>query len=45
MLTLPDETAADIYTSDIAPNLRPGDYLAVAHGFNIHFGRSARRRA
>ncbi len=38
MLTLPDETAAQIYHEDVAPNLRPGDYLAVAHGFNIHFG-------
>ena len=38
MLTLPDETAAQIYEEDVAPNLQPGDYLAVAHGFNIHFG-------
>ncbi len=37
MLTLPDELAADIYASEIAPNLEPGNYLAVAHGFNIHF--------
>ncbi len=38
MLTLPDETAAQIYQDDIRPNLQPGNYLAVAHGFNIHFG-------
>jgi ketol-acid reductoisomerase len=38
MLTVPDETAAQIYERDIAPNLDAGDYLAVAHGFNIHFG-------
>src|SRR5262245_14500843 len=31
MLTLPDETAAQIYHEEVAPNLRPGDYLAVAH--------------
>ncbi len=37
MLTVPDETAADLYRSEIAPGLRPGKYLAVAHGFNIHF--------
>jgi ketol-acid reductoisomerase len=37
MLTLPDETAADVYEREIAPNLADGDYLAVAHGFNIHF--------
>jgi ketol-acid reductoisomerase len=38
MLTLPDETAAQVYTDEIAPNLQPGNYVAVAHGFNIHFG-------
>jgi ketol-acid reductoisomerase len=38
MLTVPDETAADLYKSEIEPGLSPGDYLAVAHGFNIHFG-------
>jgi ketol-acid reductoisomerase len=37
MLTVPDETAAQIYAEEIAPNLDVGDYLAVAHGFNIHF--------
>jgi ketol-acid reductoisomerase len=37
MLTVPDETAADLYKHEIAPGLRPGKYLAVAHGFNIHF--------
>jgi len=37
MLTVPDETAADLFKSEIAPGLRPGKYLAVAHGFNIHF--------
>ncbi|MFP6641914.1 MAG: ketol-acid reductoisomerase [Myxococcota bacterium] len=38
MLTLPDELAADIYAGEIAPQLEAGNYLAVAHGFNIHFG-------
>jgi len=38
MLTLPDETAAQVYEEQIGPNLQPGNYLAVAHGFNIHFG-------
>ena len=38
MLTLPDETAARIYREEIEPGLQPGDYVAVAHGFNIHFG-------
>jgi ketol-acid reductoisomerase len=38
MMTLPDESTADIYREHVEPNLQPGDYLAVAHGFNIHFG-------
>jgi len=38
MLTLPDEVAADIYTSEVESNLEPGNYLCVAHGFNLHFG-------
>jgi ketol-acid reductoisomerase len=37
MLTLPDELAAEVYAKEIAENLEPGNYLAVAHGFNIHF--------
>jgi ketol-acid reductoisomerase len=39
MLTLPDESMGEIYACEIAPNLQPGNYLAVAHGFNIHFGQ------
>jgi ketol-acid reductoisomerase len=39
MLTLPDETMADIYREEIAGGLTAGNYLAVAHGFNIHFGQ------
>jgi ketol-acid reductoisomerase len=38
MLTLPDESMGAIYREHVEPNLKPGDYLAVAHGFNIHFG-------
>ncbi len=41
MMTLPDETMAAVYRAEVAPNLEPGDYLAVAHGFNIHFGTIA----
>jgi len=37
MMTLPDESMADIYREEVAPQLKPGDYLAVAHGFNFHF--------
>ena len=38
ILTLPDETAADIYTEHIAPHLRSGQTLGFAHGFNIRYG-------
>ncbi|MFQ5495951.1 MAG: ketol-acid reductoisomerase [Phycisphaerae bacterium] len=38
ILTLPDESAADIYTDHIGPNLRPGRTLGFVHGFNIRYG-------
>ena len=37
MLTVPDELAASIYRDEVAPNLEAGNYIAVAHGFNLHF--------
>ena len=37
MMLIPDEKQADIYKNDIEPNLKPGNVLAFAHGFNIHF--------
>jgi ketol-acid reductoisomerase len=39
MILLPDEVQRSIYTKDIAPNLKEGDVLAFAHGFNIHFAQ------
>ena len=39
MILLPDEYQADIYNSEIAPNMKKGVYLVFAHGFNIHFGQ------
>ncbi|MEK7869273.1 MAG: ketol-acid reductoisomerase, partial [Nitrospirota bacterium] len=39
MILAPDEMQAAIYRQDIAPNLKPGSYLAFGHGFNIHFGQ------
>ncbi|MBI5212184.1 MAG: ketol-acid reductoisomerase [Nitrospirae bacterium] len=39
MILLPDEFQADVYKSEIAPNMKKGVYLAFAHGFNIHFGQ------
>jgi ketol-acid reductoisomerase len=38
MMTLPDETMATVFESEIRPNLKSGTYLALAHGFNFHFG-------
>jgi len=39
MILLPDEKQKKIYTESILPNLRPGQTLMFAHGFNIHFGQ------
>ncbi len=38
MMLLPDTSQAAVYASDVAPNLKAGDMLMFAHGFNIHFG-------
>lgn len=37
MMLVPDEKQADIYKDVVAPNLKPGNVLAFAHGFNIHY--------
>lgn len=34
-----DEKQVKIYEESIKPNLKAGNYLAFAHGFNIHFGQ------
>ena len=39
MMLVPDETAPWVYRDEIAPHLKPGKYLAFAHGFSIHFGK------
>ncbi len=39
MILLPDEIHGKVYKSEIEPKLKPGKYLAVAHGFSIHFGQ------
>lgn len=41
MMLVPDEYAADIYRTEIAPHIKKGAYLGFAHGFNIHFGQIA----
>ncbi|WP_456480410.1 ketol-acid reductoisomerase [Nautilia sp.] len=39
MILLPDEIQADVYYSQIEPNLKKGATIAFGHGFNIHFGQ------
>lgn len=39
MILLPDERQAQVYKSEIAPNLEAGNALVFAHGFNIHYGQ------
>ncbi len=39
MILLPDEIHGNVYKREIEPNLKPGKYLALAHGFSIHFGQ------
>ena len=37
MVLLPDQTQKKVYQEAIAPNLKAGNTLAFAHGFNIHY--------
>ncbi len=39
MMLTPDELTPGIYQREIESHLKPGKYLAVAHGFSIHFKR------
>jgi ketol-acid reductoisomerase len=39
MILVPDTVQKRVYDADIAPNLRQGQLLMFAHGFNIRFGR------
>jgi ketol-acid reductoisomerase len=39
MILLPDQTQRAVYIQDIEPNLKEGDTLMFAHGFNIHFSQ------
>ena len=39
MILVPDTGQKAVYDTEIAPNLRSGQLLMFAHGFNIHFGR------
>ena len=39
MMLVPDEKAAELYATEVAPNLSPGNVLMFAHGFNIHYNQ------
>ncbi len=39
MILVPDTAQKAVYDAEIEPNLRPGQLLMFAHGFNIRFGR------
>ena len=39
MILVPDENQAELYQSEIAPNLKDRATIAFAHGFTIHYGR------
>ena len=39
MVLLPDEKQADVWQSDIADGIAPGNLLLFAHGFSVHFGQ------
>ncbi len=39
MILLPDEVQKTVYKEEIEPNLKAGNIIAFAHGFNIHFGQ------
>jgi len=39
MILVPDTGQKAVYDAEIAPNLRAGQLVMFAHGFNIHFGR------
>ena len=39
MIAVPDTSQKAVYDAEIEPNLRPGQLLMFAHGFNIRFGR------
>ena len=43
MMLTPDELQAEIYSNEIAENIRPSAALAFAHGLNVHFN-SLRKR-
>ena len=41
MIAVPDTAQKAVYDAEIGPNLRDGQLLLFAHGFNLRFGRIA----
>lgn len=39
MILVNDEKQSKLYANDIGPYMHKGQYLAFAHGFNIHYGQ------
>ncbi|MBI5748468.1 MAG: NAD(P)-binding domain-containing protein, partial [Nitrospinae bacterium] len=39
MMLIPDTKQREVFENDIRPNLKKGNAIAFAHGFNIHFGQ------
>lgn len=39
VMLLPDEKQAEVYKQKVEPNLKSGNALVFAHGFNIHYGQ------
>jgi ketol-acid reductoisomerase len=39
MILLPDEQIGEVYTNNVAPNIKAGASLVFAHGFNVHYNQ------
>ncbi len=39
MILIPDQIQPEVYEQSIKPNLKEGDVLMFAHGFNIHYNQ------
>jgi ketol-acid reductoisomerase len=39
MFTIPDQVQRQVYLQDVEPNLRDGQTIMFAHGFNVHFNQ------
>ncbi|NUZ06161.1 ketol-acid reductoisomerase [Piscinibacter koreensis] len=44
MMLLPDEQIAEVYRTEVEPNIKQGASLAFAHGFNVHYGQVVPRK-